>query len=216
MSRVQKAAIAAAMLFIPLSAEALDIPEGDPATSGNLRSNSCVSGVRVMASEEVQGEWRLVRSASIKSEIEFVNDEPHPNGVSDWLNGFDESLVDRASPTSGLTLSISPKGSFTERLSGKPNVYWFDNEGVLQTEVAPFDGVVVGCGQEAYLRPAEIAKWATPEDGEYGRALLRYDDGDTKIADRIRTMGDRLVRVVNIVTDDLYLDRVVIVYERMR
>jgi hypothetical protein len=169
-----------------------------------------------MALASIQGEWCLVASGSVNSEIAFINDEePDPNGVSDWLNGIDDTLVDTATATSGLTLSIASDGTFAEHVSGKPEVDWFDAEGILQAEVSPFNGVVVGSDQAVYLRPINIATWASPVEGRYGRAVLRYDDGDTKISDRIRALGDRLIRTVNVVTDELYLDRVVIVYERV-
>jgi hypothetical protein len=169
-----------------------------------------------MALESIQGEWRLVASGSVNSQIAFINgEEPDPNGVSDWLNGIDDTLLDTAKATSGLTLSIASDGTFAEHISGNPEVYWFDVEGVLQAEVSPFNGVIVGSDQEVYLRPINIAKWASPVERQYGRAVLRYDDGDTKISDRVRTLGDRLIRTVNVVTDELYLDRVLIVYERV-
>jgi hypothetical protein len=133
--------------------------------------------------------------------------------VSDWLNGFDASLVATAKATSGMTLSIAADGTFTERVSGKPDVYWFDEEGVL-ADVTPFDGLIVHNVQGSYLRPLNIAKWAIPVDGRYGLAVLRYDDGDTKISDCVRSSDGRLIRTINVVTDELYLDRIVIVYER--
>lgn len=102
---------------------------------------------------EIQGEWQLIGSASMNSEVEFTSDdEPDPNGVSNWLNGFDETPVADARATSGLTLSTKSDGTFTEVVSGKPEVYWFDEEGVLQAQVTPFNGVVAVVGNAAYRR----------------------------------------------------------------
>jgi hypothetical protein len=167
-----------------------------------------------MRIEGVSGEWHLVASTSTRSEIAFDGDEPDPQGVSNWLNGSDNALAESAAETSGMVLSISPDGSFTEKVTGEPQVYWFDEEGVLAQGVSPFDGVIAWAADRAYLKPRAIANWAIPEEGRYAPALLRYDDGDTKIADQLRFEGHQLVRTVNVVTDELYLDRIVIIYQR--
>jgi hypothetical protein len=164
----------------------------------------------------MQGTWILVASGSSRSEVEFLdNDEPDPHGVSKWLNGFDDGLIKEAKATSGLTLTVESDGTFAERAEGAPKVDWFDEEGVLQAQVTPFDGVIVTTADVSFLRPVEIASWALPVEGRYGTSVLRYDDGDTKISDGIRVIDGRLIRTVNVATDDLYLDRVVIVYERV-
>ena len=168
-----------------------------------------------MAYQNLEGEWQLISSASTRSEISFINeDEPDPNGVTNWLNGLDDSLLESAKQTSGLVLSIKPDGSFTEVVTGKPEIYWFDAEGVLVDEVTPFNGVTVSSEKCTYLKPDAIAAWAIPVDGLYGESVLRYDDSDTKIADNLRLVDGHLVRTVNVVTDELYLDRVLIKYKR--
>ena len=48
----------------------------------------------------------------------------------------------------------------------------------------------------------------------HGHALLRYDDGDTRISDGLRLQGTRLLRTMNVVTDELYTDRQLFAYER--
>ena len=63
---------------------------------------------------DIQGEWHLVASASTNSEIEFIGEEPDPNGITNWLNGFDDTLVDSAKSTSGLVLTIQSDGTFAE------------------------------------------------------------------------------------------------------
>ena len=45
-------------------------------------------------------------------------------------------------------------------------------------------------------------------------AVLRYDDGDTKISDGLRLKEGRLLRMVNVVTDELYTDRQLVAYQR--
>jgi len=161
------------------------------------------------------GEWHLAASTSVTAELEAVADEPDPQAVSGWLNGFDGGIAAAAPKTSGLVLTINAAGSFTERLTGKPGVQqWFDVEGMLADEVAPFDGSVVDTGQAAWLRPRGVPDFARPLEDRYGPAVLRYDDGDTRIADGLRIVGADLVRTVNVVTDEQYLDRIVLVYRR--
>lgn len=169
-----------------------------------------------MAYQSLEGEWQLVSSASITSEISFINeDEPDPNGVANWLNGFDDNLLESAKLSSGLVLTIKSDGSFTEVVTGKPEVHWFDVEGVLADEVTPFNGVITSNEKGSYLKPVVIATWAIPVEGRYGECVLRYDDGDTKIADNLRLIDEHLIRTVNIVTDELYLDRVLVKYKRV-
>ncbi len=158
------------------------------------------------------GTWTLIAAAETDAEVDLIGEDSDPEGINDWLNGTDDGLVDEAEPTSGLTLAIAADGSFTERLTGTPDVAWYDEEGVLQDAAEPFDGRMVDTGAGGYLRPDEIASWAIPAEGRHGAAVLRYDDGDTKIADGVARRGDHLVRTVNIVTDELYLTRVVMLY----
>ncbi|MBC7501745.1 MAG: hypothetical protein H7315_14820 [Herminiimonas sp.] len=166
-----------------------------------------------MEIESVVGRWALVGSTSINGEIAFVGDEPDPNGVSNWLNGHAEDLEESIEQTSGLELEISQDGRFTERQVGRPKVYWFDVEGVLSNEVAPFNGALTFNDKLFYLQP-DIPNWSVHAQNRCGEAILRYDDGDTKICDSLRLRGDRLLRTVNVVTDELYTDRVLIAYEK--
>lgn len=171
----------------------------------------------MIRAEMLLGEWHLAAATSATAELEVVDDKPDPDAVAGWLNGFDGASLAAAQKTSGLVLTITAAGSFTERVTGKPAVQqWFDVEGMLTDEVAPFDGaVVVGTGQEvAWLRPRGVPDFARPVEGRHGSAVLRYDDRDTQIADGLRIVGTNLVRTVNVVTDEQYLDRIVLVYRR--
>lgn len=162
----------------------------------------------------VAGRWALVGSASTNDEIAFADDEPDPNGVSDWLNGHGDDLEASIKPTSGLELTISEDGRFSEALVDQPEVCWFDIEGVLCNDVVPFNGALISDNALFYLQPDGIPRWSVHTQNRYGKALLRYDDGDTKICDSLCLKGDRLLRTVNIVTDELCTDRVLIAYER--
>lgn len=171
-----------------------------------------------MSIDSFSGRWNATATSSTHAESTLISeDEVDPNGIVDWLNGFDATLVRAAKPVSGLVLTIeTARGTFTEKVRGNPAIVWYDAQGVLMEKVWPFDGTIVCNTHGAYLRPHDEPWWAMPVDGRYGEAILRYDDLDTRIADHLRVVGGRLIRTVNIVTDDTYLDRVLIVYERDR
>lgn len=158
------------------------------------------------------GTWRAIGSASTRGEVAFIGDEPDPNGVHDWLNGDGHMLAGEVQAVDGLVLHIDPSGGFTEQKHGNPPICWFDSEGVQTSEVEPFNGVLSIHADAAYLLSASVQNWAKAVEGRYGPAVLRYDDGDTKICDRIERVGNELLRTINVVTDELYLDRVLIVY----
>ncbi|MFK7804710.1 MAG: hypothetical protein AB8G95_23945 [Anaerolineae bacterium] len=163
-------------------------------------------------SESITGTWTLVGSISINGEIAFVGNEPDPNGIEDWLAGAGKELLEEIASTSGLTLKINADGTFTETKDGDPDITWFDQEGVLMSDIVPFNGFVKTNELGSFLQPETIPSWATPAD-EYN-VIPRYDDGDTVISDHIYLNAGSLVRTVNGVTDGLYLDRVVIVYTK--
>lgn len=160
--------------------------------------------------EKIIGTWLLKGSVSITSEITFVGEDPDPNGVKQWLNGSGSELIKDIAATKGLRLIVAEDGSFEEYKEGSPEVYWFSSEGVLESEVTPFDGNVISNAHGYFLIPDETPSWAIPKI-DYG-AILRYDDGDTKISDRIFEHEGHLVRIVNVVTDEMYFDRIVSAY----
>jgi hypothetical protein len=137
-----------------------------------------------------------------------------PDDIRAWLNGGDDALVAAAQPAKGLTLSIARDGGFSEERTGAAAVPWFDADGVLEHQAVPFAGTATPVGEMLYLRLVETKSWATPTEGRYAPALLRYDDEDTKVSDALTLAGDRLVRTMNVVTDELYLNRVVLLYAR--
>jgi hypothetical protein len=159
------------------------------------------------------GTWLLTGSISLNSEIKFIGDEPDPNGVENWLNSNSNNLIAQVEATEGLTLTISSDGKFFEERTGEPKVYWFDREGVLESEVIPFNGHLSFYDSKAFLLVDDLISWAVPSD-EVSKKKLRSDDGDTKIADSIEVQGEQLIRTISVVTDELYLDRVIIVYKK--
>jgi len=163
--------------------------------------------------ETIIGTWVLIGSISINNEIAFIGEEPDLDGVKNWLNESGKELIEDVKGTEGLKLVIAPDGKFKEIREGNPDVYWFSSEGVLEDEVMPFNGTVKNNEYGYFLIPKEVPTWATPKI-EYG-VILRYDDGDTKISDQIFQHEGNLVRTINVVTDEAYLDRIVIVYNKM-
>jgi hypothetical protein len=160
------------------------------------------------------GPWRLVGTAQAEGQASLIGDDSDPAEIDAWLNGDGADLIARLGPASGLALVLLDDGTFSERVTGAPALAWFDREGVLSDDVTPFDGMMIEAGQRAYLRPGEMPSWARPVEGRHGPAVLRYDDGDTKIADGLAIVGAQLLRTVNVVTDELYFTRVVMVYAR--
>ncbi len=168
-----------------------------------------------MIIDNLIGTWILIGSISINSEIELIGGEHDSNEVEKWLGGKSYELINEVEPTEGLILTITSDGRFEEEKTGYPQVSWFDREGVLQSEVTPFQGYLSFHETNIYFTPADLPSWAMPVDRE-SRIKLRYDDGDTKISDCIERQNDQLIRTVSVVTDELYLDRVIIVYQRVK
>ncbi len=153
------------------------------------------------------GKWVLIGSFSIKSELQFIGRKPDSNGVKNWLNNPMSQVLKRVKSTEGLTLIINPDGTFQEQKTGNPKVEWFDCEGVLCAEVKPFNGYINVLESKPYLMTDQCPSWAKDKK-------LRYNDGDTKICDTVHLDNEQLIRVVSIVTDDMYFDKVVLVYAK--
>ena len=161
------------------------------------------------------GTWVLTGSISTNSEVQFIKDRPDPKGVINWLNGTSQELVEQTKASEGLVLTIAQNKKFEEKKTGDPKVKWFNYEGVESNNVEPFDGQLKLSKSRAYLIADNVPSWAMPENRK-STVKLRYDDGDTKIADFLEIINDRLVRTINVVTDELYLDRVIIVYQKLK
>ncbi|EAZ89793.1 hypothetical protein [Crocosphaera chwakensis] len=153
------------------------------------------------------GKWVLIGSVFIKSELEFIGNQPDPNGVNNWLNNSTPQVLKKIESTEDLILIINPDGTFEEEKTGNPKVEWFDCEGVLCSEVKPFSGYINVSKSKFYLMADECPLWAKDEK-------LRYNDGDTKISDTIQISNEQLIRTVSVVTDDMYFDKVVLVYAK--
>ncbi|MGF1493796.1 MAG: hypothetical protein ACFBSC_15350 [Microcoleaceae cyanobacterium] len=158
---------------------------------------------------KLAGTWMLTGTASIDPDkvlqVEFTEGKKDSQGVENWLSGKGHELLDRLEPTEGLSLAITLNKKFTEKKLGfdTPNVRWFGEDGVLAPEVIPFVG---------YLNIQDSRVFLLTKDSKDEK--LRYDDGDTKIVDSVERGGQELIRTVSVVTDELYLDRVLMVYRK--
>lgn len=164
--------------------------------------------------ESLVGHWVMVARATVNGEIAFVGDEPDASGVSNWLNASGEELEASLSAAVGTSVQIEPDGRFAESPTSELKGNWFDVEGVLTDGSQAMDVKLEIAGETAWLQPTGIPKWSKHGLNRYGPAALRYDDGDTKISDALRLKEGRLLRTVNVVTDELYTDRQLIAYQR--
>lgn len=159
------------------------------------------------------GTWLLTAAISTNGAIPIVDGETEEGAVDAWLYGSSHDMLGQTTPAHGLTLSIAADGSFAEEKTSTPALTWFDSEGVLDARVTPFDGVIHTEGSIGYLLLREPISWATPSD-PLRATRVRYDDGDMIICDKLELVGEALVRTMSVVTDELYLDRTVLVYRR--
>ncbi|GGO96410.1 hypothetical protein [Wenjunlia tyrosinilytica] len=137
---------------------------------------------------------------------------PLDDMVRRWLAGEVLGAEAVLVPASGLVLEVARDAAFRE--SGTAQVEWFSGEGVLESAAEPFGGRIVSTPAGHHLVLSEPVAWAQPYSAEDGDVRLRLDDGDTRIADTVHLLGDRLRRTVSVVTDEMYLDRLVYDYAR--
>ena len=112
-----------------------------------------------------------------------------------------------------MIIRILPDGRFTQCFSGQPIIEWYDQGGVLDHPVNAFDGWTFRDHERIYFNTDTKPEWSHQySDADPKRC--RYDDGDTTICDFAELVDDRLVRTLNVMTDDSYVNRVAIVYVR--
>lgn len=160
----------------------------------------------------VVGTWLLAAAISINSEVDLT-ETATAGGIDAWLYGSSNHLLNQAQPLEGLKLTIGADATFAEVKTHALNLAWYDREGVLDEQVTPFDGIVTIEGNLMYLHPEAPIAGALSE-AEVRNARVRYDDGDTIICDQIERVNDMLVRTMSVVTDELYLDRTILIYQR--
>jgi hypothetical protein len=124
---------------------------------------------------------------------------------------FDEAST--AGDASGSLLTIHENGRFCQHGQGSSPVLTYDTDGVQVAGVAEFDGQIHDEGERSFLISDKVPTWAIPKDLA-AQMRIRYDDGDTKVCDSAKFLDGQLVRQISVVTDELYGDRIVLVYNR--
>ena len=164
-----------------------------------------------MTSEPLVGTWRSLGTVSYRRELQFIDGRPDPMGVVNWLNGKGDSSIAEITPALGLTLTITPTDDFREQKQGEPDIKWFNAAGELSPNVLPFSGKLSRHNSKVYLIADNVPQWAQSPSKPKRH---RYADGDTTITDLLEIKANKLVRTVNVVTDLMYFDRVIIVYQQ--
>jgi len=172
---------------------------------------------------EFAGRWELVAAAEEESidprfaddtdeDVLIVGTHRVPSGEFNrrWLAGEVFTEEPPLAPRTGLTLTIAEDGTFTE--TGAADVAWFDEEGALGGEAHPFDGTLATSPTGTFVLSAQGVQAAAFADATDLR--LRLDDGDTAITDLVTVDGDGLVRIMSMLTDELYPSRVRLAYRR--
>ena len=167
--------------------------------------------------EPFVGRWQL---AGFNHDDSSIVEAPHCSwgaSVSLVLYASAEELLAQVQPRRGLILEITADGSFSEVADGIVEMPWINVYGEMEHAALPFAGTVLDGGKTALqLRPTVdgAPTWLPPInlDGP----TLRYNDGDTRVHDRVSLIkGGDLHRSVRMVTDDAYLTRICLRYERI-
>jgi hypothetical protein len=166
------------------------------------------------------GTWRLSAYATQDAKIPMLPHHSVGASVSTALCGTTDDLLSATAAASGLTIIITPDQTFAETVddgAGEVAIPWATVDGVLSAHAVPFSGVVIvpPVGKAwACLRPSMTAPWLPPisKDGP----SLRYNDGDTKVYDRLTMRDDRMLRSVHVATDDATLRRIALLYVRAK
>jgi hypothetical protein len=164
-----------------------------------------------MQENNFTGIWDLDGSFDENGEFEIIEDEEEYRRIYEqWLRDEDYENLENLNKADGLRLEINADGTFTETKTGNPQIEWFDEEGVLVSKITPFDGIYKIFDDRAFLTLPNPPYLPDTDDPE----RIRCDDGDTKICDSLRIIGEDLVRTVSVITDELYTTRVLLRYTK--
>lgn len=161
----------------------------------------------------IEGKWELVAAVAFDpgetaaAEAGVSRDEFNHG----WLAGDVLTEEPPLEPLTGLTLTIAADGSFTE--TGTAAVEWFDEEGVLESNAVPFNGTIETTPAGMFLL-SEAGPATKGEFADLPDLRLRRDDGDTGVTDLLTVDGDHLTRVMSVITDGVYPNRVRLEYRR--
>lgn len=164
-----------------------------------------------MRHDKFVGTWVLVGYQHEESTAELTEDGPDEIAISEWINNTPLGTFENITDVTGLVLSITIDGSFTELKSSVPDIEWFNVEGILDEEVQTFNGTIFSGKSNISLVSSETPSWAISEEDKY-EAKCRFDDGDLIICDLIQVREDKLIRTMNTVVDEEHLHRTTLVY----
>lgn len=170
---------------------------------------------KIVKDENIIGIWILSGSFIEQGSMPEIKDiRKYRQSYKDWLLSDNYEPLEKMTEASGLELRIEQDGSFTERQKGTPNVAgWFNEEGILDNNVQPFDGRYFISGARAYLKfnLTDEYHW---NKRAFTHKYFRFDDGDTKICDSLRVVESQLIRTMMVLTDELWTTRLVFRYRR--
>ncbi len=163
----------------------------------------------MMQNHNFIGIWQLDGSFNSFGQFEILEDiEEYRRIYEQWLRGEDYENLENLTKADGLRLEINADGTFTETKTSDPQIEWFDEEGVSESRITPFDGIYKIFDERAFLTLETPSTLSDTDDAE----RIRYDDGDTKICDSLRLIDEYLIRTVSVITDELYTTRVLMRY----
>ncbi|QEG38931.1 hypothetical protein [Roseimaritima ulvae] len=163
---------------------------------------------------ELEGEWELVGYFHKTDEIEYddADDGSNVTEIRAWLQGAEptNASLEAAQPRAGLQLAIQ-RGAFRESVENFSELM-FDVSGVQVNDYQPMSGQLATINSVAFLVPEGVPEFARTEPAE--DIVVRYDDGDTLVCDSMRIVDGMLVRQTSVVTDEIYLERMLLMYRR--
>ena len=161
--------------------------------------------------DAIVGAWRLAAYGFARDEWLPTDARANRLGIAGHLLGGGDAPLRAAS---GLSLTIGPRGRFSQTDTDAFDGYVYDGEGVETTRGGSFAGSLQPVGTRAYLLADGVPRNAAPAGRWLETLLLRYDDGDTIVCDWVEPRGEELLRVISVVTDQLYPSRATLRYRR--
>nr|WP_086938673.1 hypothetical protein [Thaumasiovibrio occultus] len=152
--------------------------------------------------------WRLEQFGKTSRQLSSHSADTEVTSAQAWLQQPSQAIQTiETVKMSGLQLIFYRDGSFYDEAIDKGlNIDWINDDGELDAYHSSI------CGQQHAWQQQTFLLLTDQDIGE--PPYLRYDDGDTLVADVCVVVGDQLYRTVNVVTDGVYLDRFVYVYQR--
>ena len=161
------------------------------------------------------GSWNLYGYKIIYKQLVEETTTLRKDKVKNWLLEEATFLDQDIKLVSGSRLIIKNNGFFEEESKERIKFHWYDDEGILQQYISPFSGNYYHHDSRLYLfSNKKLGNWQKSKE-EWAKMKVRYDDGDTKICDFLKLNDNYLVRTVNAITDELYFDRLSILYKRV-